>query len=291
MASKRDYYDVLGVNKGASQADIKSAYRKAALKYHPDKNKEAGAEAKFKEINEAYQILGDEKKRGTYDQFGHAAFDPSRGGANAAAGEQGNPFAGFGNGGFRWSYTTNEGGFNNFDFGDPFDIFNSFFGGGFSGGQRGRRMATYSMKITFNEAVFGVEKEVEIEGTKRKIKVPAGVDNGTRIKFDDFYLSFDVGVDPYFRREGADIYVDVKVPYSTLVLGDKVNVKTLKGDLKLKVRSGTQSHTVLRLSGEGVKRVQGNGYGDMYVRFVLEVPERMSFGERKAMEQLRKAGL
>jgi DnaJ-class molecular chaperone len=294
MASKRDYYEVLGIAKGSSGAEIKSAYRKAALKYHPDRNKAADAEAKFKEINEAYQILGDEKKRATYDQFGHAAFDPSMGGANAAAGENGNPFAGFGGGNSSWSWSSSGGGsgFGDFDFGDPFDIFNSFFGGGFSsGGGRNRRMPTYSLPITFHEAVYGAEKEVEMEGKKRKIKIPAGVDDGTRIKFEDFYLSFNVGTDPYFKRDGADVYVDVVVPYSTLVLGDKITVKTLKDDLKLKVRAGTASWSMLRLSGEGIKRIQGSGYGDMYVRFIVDVPERVGGTEKKVLEQLRKVGL
>ena len=298
MPTKRDYYDVLGVAKTATAAEIKSAYRKSALKYHPDRNKEADAETKFKEINEAYQILSDDQKRQTYDQFGHAAFDPAMGGANhAAGGAGGNPFAGFGgqNNPFTWSYTTNggqSGGFEDFDFGDPFEIFNAFFGGGYGGAGRGARRSipTYSLRLTFLEAVHGIEKEVEIDGKPRRIKIPAGVNDGTRIKFDDFNLAFDVGTDPYFKRDGADVYVDVAVPYSTLILGDKVVVKTLKGDLKLKVRPGTPSHTMIRLSGEGIKRLQGSGYGDMYVRFVVVVPERVSGSDKKVLEQLKKAG-
>ena len=162
MATKRDYYDILGVTKSATDKELKSAYRKQALKWHPDKNpkKKEEAETKFKEINEAYQVLSDTKKRQTYDQFGHAAFDPSSG----MGGGGGNPFAGgFNQGPFTYSYSSSSGAdpFANADFGDPFDIFEQFFGGGFA---RQQQRPRYSLTIEFMEAVTGVQKEVEING-------------------------------------------------------------------------------------------------------------------------------
>ncbi|MBW7944543.1 DnaJ domain-containing protein [Patescibacteria group bacterium] len=282
MVTQRDYYEILGLKKDATAAEIKSAYRKMALKYHPDRNKEKDAEEKFKEINEAYQILSDEKKRQAYDQFGHAAFDP-------ASGMGGNPFAGgFRQGPFTWSYQTSGGNpFEGMDFNDPFEIFESFFGGGFAGNVR--RRPRYSLTISFMDAVNGVEKEVEIEGKKRTIKIPAGADDGTRLRFDEFELSLNVRPDEYFKREGNDLYVDQRISFSTAALGGEVNVRTLDGTLKLKVRPGTQSHTLIRLRNEGVKRIQGSGRGDLYVRLIVTVPEKLSREQKKLIEQLRDA--
>ena len=280
MSAKRDYYEVLGLKKGASASEIKSAYRKMALKYHPDKNKEADAEAKFKEINEAYQVLSDEKKKKTYDQFGHAAFDPSSG----MGGGQG-PFGGFGNAGgpFTWSYST--GGDAGFDFGDPFEIFEQFFGGGFS---RAQRRPRYALTIDFMEAVEGVSKEVEIEGKKHKINVPAGVNDGTRIRFDNFDVSINVKADKRFKRDGYDVFVDEEISFATAALGGQIKVKTLTGDLKLKVRPGTQSHTLVRLRGEGIKHLRRKTHGDMYVRWIVKVPEKLTREQKKILEKFKK---
>ena len=289
MATKRDYYEVLGVSKSATADEIKSAYRKMALKHHPDKNKEAGAEEKFKEINEAYQVLSDGEKRKTYDQFGHAAFDPSMGGAGAG----GNPFSGFQGGGggpFTWSYSGGGAGgsYGNFDFGDPFDIFAEFFGGGMG---RRTRTPNYSLRISFMDAVKGGEKEVEVEGKKQKIKIPAGVDDGTRIRFEKYTITFDVATDDYFKRRGVDVFVEVKVPISTLVLGGQIRVKTLEqNDLKLKVRAGTKSDTLVRLRGEGIAEVRGRGRGDFYVKLIAMIPEKMTMSDKKLFENLRERG-
>jgi DnaJ-class molecular chaperone len=283
MSAKRDYYEVLGLKKGASASEIKSAYRKMALKYHPDKNKEADAEAKFKEINEAYQVLSDDKKRKTYDQFGHAAFDPSSG----MGGGQG-PFGGFGNAGgpFTWSYSG--GGDSGFDFGDPFEIFEQFFGGGFS---RAQRRARYALTIDFMEAVEGVSKEVEIDGKKHKINVPAGVNDGTRIRFDNFDISINVKTDKRFKRDGYDVFVDEEIDFATAALGGQIKVKTLTGELKLKIRPGTQSHTLVRLRGEGIKHLRRNSHGDMYVRWIVKIPEKLTREQKKVVEKLKKLGV
>jgi DnaJ-class molecular chaperone len=284
MPTKRDYYDILGVDKKAAAKEIKSAYRKMALKYHPDKNKASDAEEKFKEINEAYQVLSDGEKKKAYDQFGHAAFDP-------ASGMGRNPFSGASRQGpFTWSYSSSSGGqnpFGNVDFGDPFAIFETFFGGGFSrqrGGFRPRQR--YSLAIDFMEAIKGVEKEVEVEGKKHKIKVPAGANDGTRIRFDDFDISIEVRTHQKFKRDGYDIFVDQEISFAMAALGGKIEVPTLNGQLKLKVRPGTQSHTLIRLRGEGVRHLRGRGKGDLYVRLIIKVPEKLGKEEKRLLEQL-----
>lgn len=287
MATKRDYYEILGVKKDATKADIKSAYRKAALKWHPDKNpnNKAEAETKFKEINEAYQVVSDEKKRKTYDQFGHAAFDPS-------GGMGGNPFAGgnpFGGGAHTYTYSGGQNPFENADFGDPFDIFEQFFGGGF--GRAQQRRQRYSLSIEFIEAIKGVTKEVEIDGKKHKIKVPAGANDGTRLRFSDFDISINVKTHSTFKRDGYDLFIDQKISVSTALLGSEVEIKTIDQSLKLKVRPGTQSHTMVRLRGEGVPHIQGRGKGDLYVRFIVDIPEKLNRAQRKEMEKLRDLGL
>lgn len=286
MPSKRDYYEILGVSKNATEAEIKKAYRKLALEFHPDRNKEAGAEEKFKEINEAYQVLSDPSKKQKYDQFGHSAFDPS-------AGMGGNPFAGaYQNGPYTWSYSGGQNPFTDADFADPFEIFNSIFGSGFARRSGARpTYQTYSLRLTFMEAALGTEKTVELDGKKQTIKIPAGVNDGTRIRFGQTYVVFDVMPDKYFRREGANIFVEIKVPISLLILGGKLKVKTLTGEIVIKVREGTASHTMVRLSGEGVARLQGSGKGDFYVRLIANIPNRPNREQRKAAEVLQKAGL
>lgn len=288
MATQRDYYDILGVDKGASADEIKKAYRKLALKYHPDRNKEADAESKFKEINRAYEVLSDSKKRQTYDQFGAAAFDGS-----AGAGMGGNPFAGFGGfgqGPFTYTYSTS-GGANGqnpfesggFDFSDPFEIFEQFFGGGFSRARRPR----YSLQIDFMEAVKGTEKEVKINGQTKKIKIPAGANDGTRIRFEEFDISLDVRPHAQFKRDGNDLFIDQEIDFATAALGGDTKVSTINGELKLKIRAGTQSHTLVRVRGEGVPFINRSGKGDLYVRIIVKTPEKLSKDQKKLLEQLR----
>ncbi len=287
MTAKRDYYDILEVDKSATQADIKKAYRKMALKYHPDKNKAQDAEEKFKEINEAYQVLSDEKKRQAYDQFGHSAF-------SAGGGMGGNPFAGGARSGpFTWTYTTRGGGgqnpFTDFDFNDPFEVFETFFGGG--GFARRAARPRYSLKIKFMEAINGTTKEVKIDGKEHKIRIPAGASDGTRIRFKDFDVTLDVASHPRFKREGYDIYVTEEIPFTMAALGGKKEVKTLDNGLKLKIRPGTQSHTMVRLRGEGVKHMRGSGRGDFYVKLNVAVPEKLSPRQKELLQKLQEAGV
>ncbi|MFZ5438175.1 MAG: DnaJ C-terminal domain-containing protein [Patescibacteria group bacterium] len=284
MSTKRDYYEILGVTKTASQPEIKAAYRKMALKYHPDKNKEKDAEAKFKEINEAYQILSDDKKRQAYDQFGHAAFDPASGGFGG-----GNPFGGFQQGPFTWTYQTSGGGAPDFDFNDPFEIFESFFGGGFG---RAARRPRYGLTIEFMEAVHGVTKEVEIEGKKQKVKIPAGANDGTRIRFENFDVTIEVRPHERFKRDGYDVFLTEKISISTAVLGGTIEIPTLREDhLKMKIRPGTQSNSLIRLRDEGVPRLRSRGNGDLYVKIVVEIPEKLSREQKRLFKELEKAGL
>src|SRR3989344_5571200 len=273
MAAKSDYYDILGVTKGASADELKKAYRKQALEWHPDRHKDdkEAAEKRFKEINEAYQVLSDSQKRAAYDQFGHEAFSPGGGFRGAQGFPGGGPFgqAQSGRWGpFTYTYTTTGGEgspFAGFDFGDPFDIFESFFGGGSPFG-RSRAIPRYSITVDFMDAIKGVEKEVEIEGKRRKIKIPAGVDEGSRINFGDFVLSVNIKPHDVFERDGADIYIRVTMPFSLAALGGQIEIPTVDGEVKIRVRPGTQSGTMMRLRGKGALHLRGRGRGDEYVR-------------------------
>ncbi len=292
MAANNDYYELLGIKKGATDAEVKSAYRKKALEWHPDRhqgNDKVEAEKRFKEINEAYQVLSDPQKKAAYDQYGSAAFSPGGMGGRGNPFAGGNPFGGAG-GPFTYTYQTSTNGQSPFgDFGDPFDIFEQFFGGGF--GQRVQQKPRYGIAIEFMEAVKGVEKEVAIDGKKRKIKIPAGVDDGTRIRFDTFDLVVSVKPHKMFEREGADIYVNVQIPFSLSILGGDIEVPTVDGDLKIKVRPGTQPGTMMRLRERGIKHVQGRGRGDEYVRLMLGVPEKLTSNQKKLIEQMKQEGL
>ena len=281
MATTRDYYDILGVSKSATAAEIKSAYRKLALKWHPDRNKEKDASEKFKEINEAYEVLGNTEKKAKFDQFGHAAFN--QGGAQGNPfGAGGNPFGGYSQAGGSINFEDLFGGASGFS--DPFDIFSSFFGGGFSGGQRRPQKPHYSLKIDFNDAVHGAEKTIVHQGKEYTIKIPAGADEGTQVRYSDFDISFDVRPSKTFKREGSDVIVNHEIPFTLAILGGETTVPTLDGDLKIKIRPGTQPGSALRLTGKGIKHVQGNQHGDLYICFAIKFPERLS-GKQKELLQ------
>ena len=282
MTTKRDFYEVLGSKKGASAAEIKKAYRKLALKYHPDRNKEKDAAEKFKEISEAYEVLSNPKKKQTYDQFGHAAFDPSQG------------FGGFGGSGartykqgpFSYSYSTSGSGAQDFGgFTDPFEIFESFFGGG-SPFRQARAMPRYGLTIEFLEAVKGAEYSIVHQGKEYKVKIPAGADDGTRIRFDNFYVTIEVKPHHLFKREGADIFIDHEIGFIKAMLGDTINVPTVDGkDIKLKIRPGTQPNTLIRLRDKGIPHLGRSGKGDQYVRLIIKVPEKLTHHQKQLLKQ------
>ncbi len=283
MADNRDYYQVLGVSKSATLDEIKKAYRKLALEYHPDRNKTKGGEAKFKEVTKAYEVLGNEEKRKTYDQFGHAAFEQGAG--------QGGPFGGAQGGGqggqygpFTYSYSSSgDSGFG----ADPFDIFEQFFGGASPFGNARPRNPVYSFTISFDEAVHGAEKQVTINNQSQKVKIPAGVDNGSRIRFEGYDIVIDVTPDKRFGREGSDIISEKKISFPQAALGAEVRVETIDGPIEIKIPSGTQSGVLIRLSGRGVPRLRGSGRGDHYVRAKIVVPQKLGKRQKELLEELQ----
>lgn len=295
MAEKRDYYEVLGVPKNASDDEIKKAYRKLAIKYHPDKNPgDKEAEAKFKEVSEAHEVLSDKQKRARYDQFGHAGV----GGSAAGGGFSGNPFAG---GNFNFNGQSF-----NFDFGNgsPFDdILGSLFGFG-GGARRARRGADYqtSVTLTFEEAIFGATKTVSVDGSDLKVKIPAGIDDGMSIR-----LRGKGGPAPEGGTERGDLYVKVKVkPHKTLTregiiilsehtidmvdaaLGCTIDVETVDGKITMKVPAGTQSGTPFKLSGHGVPFRSDGDRGPHIVTVIVETPKNLSRKQKELLEEFKK---
>jgi molecular chaperone DnaJ len=351
--AKRDYYEVLGVERGASDEEIKKAYRKLAVKYHPDKNPgDKNAEEQFKELGHAYEILSDPQQRALYDQYGHAAFDKRAGG--------------FARGG---------GGFH-----DPFDIFrevfggsnifDEFFGGGGSrdpnGPQRGDDLR-YDLEISFEEAANGCEKEISVtkpercetcsgtgaepgskikvcstcggrgqvlasrgifsiaqtcphchgagrimekpcrdcrgagrreKASKIKLRIPAGVDTGSRLRSvgngeaglrggppGDLYVVLHVRPHEIFHREGDDLLCEVPVSFVQAALGAEIEVPTLTGKAEIKIPAGTQPGTMFRLRGKGVKNVQGHGHGDLHVRINIEVPTHLTSEQKGKLQE------
>jgi molecular chaperone DnaJ len=353
--AKRDYYEVLGVPRGASEEEIKKAYRRLARKYHPDVNKEdPQAEEKFKEVNEAYQVLSDPQKRAAYDQFGHAGTDGGFAGGTGG-------FGGFG-------------GFGDFDFDIFGDIFDLFRGGGRrrrTGPEQGADLSI-NLTIDFNEAVFGTTTTVNVprievcpachgnrakpgtaiktcprcqgsgqvhyvqntafgrfstvrtceqcggegkiietpcpecagEGRIRRrreieVKIPAGVDNGFRIRVagegeaglrggppGDLYVYLKVRPHPLFQREGDNIILEQPISFVRAVLGGVIAVPTLEGTSELKIPEGTQTGTVFRLRGQGVPRLHGHGRGDQLVRVKVQIPTRLNAAQREAVQKL-----
>lgn len=291
MADNKDYYQVLGVAKTASSDEIKRAYRKLALQYHPDRNKSKEAEAKFKEITKAYEVLSDQQKRQTYDQFGSAAFEQAPFG-----GSQGGPFGGFSQqtgrqNPFTYTYATS-GDAPEFDFGgfsDPFEIFEQFFGGSSPFGARSRR-PTYSLTIDFMDAVHGTQKRVTLDGNTQTIKIPKGIDDGSRIRFGEYDVVVEVTPDPRFNRQEYDIVTEKGISFPQAVLGDDIDVTTVDGDIKIRIPSGTQPNAVIRLRGKGVPHVQGSGRGDHYVRIKVVIPKHLTSRQKETLRRFEEEG-
>jgi molecular chaperone DnaJ len=351
----RDYYEILGVSKSSSQDEIKKAYRKLAMKYHPDRNPDdATAKEKFQECQEAYNILSDEQKRAAYNQFGHAGVQQGPGGGPG----------GFGGGGF--------GGFEDM-FGDIFgDIFSQAGGRGGRGrgqarGQRGSDLK-YDISLTLEEAVHGVTKKIKIptwavcktcEGSGAKkgsqpktcqtcagqgqvrmqqgffsvtqtcptcrgqgqvisdpcapcrgqgrvqesktlsVNIPAGIDNGDRIRLTgegesgamggpagDLYVEAHITPHPIFERDGNNLYCEIPLSFATAVLGGEIEVPTIDGKVKLKIPAETQSGNLFRLRGKGVKALRTNQTGDLMCRVMVETPVKLTAAQKDLLKQL-----
>lgn len=308
MMSKKDYYEVLGVGRDADEKTIKKAFRKLAKKYHPDTNPDnAEAEKRFKEVNEAYDVLSDEKKRKLYDQYGSAAFEE---GFQPGGGFGGQGFGDFGFGG-NGSYQT-------FHFGGSGaeDIFGDLFGNMFGGAQRaagagafgGRRAAsrgrdiTSVIEVSFDEAVFGCDKMISLQGDGQgtqqslKVHIPAGIEDGKSIRLrgkgapgsagnGDLLLKVRVREKPGFTRKGQDIYTTVNIPFTTAVFGGEAVAQTIDGRVSIKVPAGTQSGKKIRLRGKGVQKMnQPSQRGDQFVSIQIEVPTNLS---AEAVRKLR----
>lgn len=351
--SKRDYYEVLGIQKNATEAEIKKAFKKLAMKLHPDRNPDdKTAEEKFKEAKEAYDVLSDAQKRAAYDQFGHAGVDTS------AAGGPG------------------PGGFGGGNFSDVFgDVFGDIFGGagGARGGSHVQRGADlrYNLELSLEEAVAGTTVKIRVptlvacetcdgsgarKGTspttcptchgqgqvrmqqgffslqqacprchgkgkiisdpcpschghgrveKQKtlsVKVPAGVDNGDRIRLagegeageyggpsGDLYVQVYVREHPIFQRDGNDLFCEVPISFATASLGGALEVPTLGGRVKLKVPHESQTGKLFRLRGKGVKSVRGGQVGDLLCRVVVETPVKLNSKQKELLRELEKS--
>ena len=286
MAAKADYYQTLGVSIDSTDAQIKSAYRNLARKHHPDVDKTDGAEKKFKEINEAYQVLSDPQKKAAYDQYGHSAFEPG-------AGFGGGFGQGQGQGGFRTYTWTGDMGDLGFDMGggggfaDPFDIFEMVFGQRSPFGRQAR-LPRYVINLTFDEAVHGTQKEVEIGGKRQKIKIPAGVDDGSEIRFSNYIIVCHVSRHSKFVRRGLDIVTEHEISSSNAALGSIEEIETVDGPVKIRIPSGTQPGTQIRLRSKGVPRVSGHGQGDHYVIVRVHIPSKLSKDQRRLLEELER---
>ena len=303
--AKRDYYEILGLKKGAKEQEIKSAYRKLAKKYHPDSNpNDKKAEQYFKEVTEAYNVLSDAEKRRLYDQYGHAAFDGSMGSdPDAFAKEQER---------YRSFYQNAQGGQNAWRTGSE-DIFNSIFGHGGRGFDNdafedyvydmpGNHDLMGEITITFREAALGCEKVISLgegSGPALAVKIPAGIEEGQSIRLagkgnasrngrkGDLLIKIHVLADQVFTRKGRDVYVTEKVPYTTAILGGEAEFQTLYGRVKCKVPAGSQSGTKIRLGGKGIASAKGKGgKGDEYVTLEISVPKQVSEKEKELLRQL-----
>lgn len=292
----KDYYKILGVNKTASAAEIKKAFHKKAHEYHPDK--QGGDEAKFKEVNEAYQVLSNDQKRAQYDQFGSAGPNAGFGGGPGGYGG----FGGFQQGNMHFDFG---------DLGDLGDIFETFMGGGFR--MRKGRDVQISVQLTFKESIFGVKKKLSIpdlrdgvdQGKNKDIEVdiPAGVESGQRLTLQGYgeqmtdgrpgnlYLNISVEKHPVFHREGKHLVMDMDVKLTDAILGAKYEIETVADKkIKVKIPEGLKSGEVLRVKGEGV---QGGAFqkGDLYIRTHIVIPKKLSKNAKVAIDILKKEGL
>jgi molecular chaperone DnaJ len=271
--AEKDYYELLGVKKTATEAELKKAYRELAKKYHPDKNKgNKEAENRFKEISEAYAVLSDKDKREQYDRLGREAFGP--GGANPF---QGFDFSEFMGGGGRARRPAGGGGRRSSTI-DFTDIFGDLFGGGARGGggfEAPEPEMQAEITIDFRDAILGTTMALSVNGESIKVKIPEGIRDGQKIRLPRkgqpaIQITVRVRTHPFFERRGDDIHVDLPVTVGEAVRGAEVDVPTLHGPVRMRIPAGTQAGRTLRLTGKGVKKK--SGAGDQYVRVQVVIP-------------------
>lgn len=314
-----DYYTILGVDKNASDEEIKKAYRKLAFKWHPDKNpnNKKAAEEKFKKISEAYAVLSDPEKRKEYDMFGSAdqfrqrytQEDIFRGfDLNDILRSFGFDFGGPGTrtfrtgrmGGFTFTHTES----------DPFsDIFGFTRNDHFTQASTKGQDLHYNLSITLEESVFGSDKKIAIQKGDRieeiQVKIPPGINSGKKLRLTgkgapgigggppgDLFLNINILPHPIFARDGNDIYVEKTITFSQAVLGTTIDVPTIDGSTKrIKIPPGTQNNTKIRMKGYGVPNLKGVGKGDQYVKITIDVPKKLNEKQLQLVKKLAEEGL
>ena len=303
--AETDYYKILGVNKAASDNEIKKAYRKLAMKYHPDHTKgDKGDEEKFKKISEAYAVLSDKEKRKQYDTFGSAGFQQRYSQEDIFKGSD-----------FESILSELFGGSGRF--GDGGRGMRFSFGGGspFGGYQRNQQVHTkgsdleYELPLTLEEVAAGTQKTVSFQhkGRSEKItvKIPKGMIAGKKVRIagkgepspyggpaGDLYIKSKVLNHPLYDVQAQDLYINRDIKLSEAILGTNISVPTLSGkELKLKIPAGTKHKTKMRLSGHGLPHMHGNGQGDLYVRIDIKMPKRLTKKQKGLIEQLAETGL
>lgn len=298
----KDYYKILGVTKTATADEIKKAYRKLAVRYHPDKNpNDKAAEDKFKEINEANEVLGDPEKRKKYDELGENwKYHQQHGGQKGAQD-------------FDWSKWSQQGqsgqhqySGGQFHEGDFSDFFENIFGGSFSGGKQ-RQARTYKgqdftaeTQISLEEAYLGTVRQLELDGQKLKLTLKPGIKDGQVLRLKgkgskgmnggpdgDLYLTILVAEHPQFKRKENDIYCDISVDLYTAILGGQAVIRTLKNPIKLTISKETENGKVLRLKGMGMPKYGSeNEYGDLYAKVNVKLPKNLSQKETELFKEL-----
>ena len=314
----KDYYQVLGVAKNANEKDIKQAFRKLARKHHPDVNPgDLGAEEKFKEINEAHEVLSDPDKRRKYNQLGANWKQYEQQGRPGQAGQAGQ--GGFGGGG--WGVEFESGASGAFS-----DFFKTFFGGGVEfddvfgqaggsyrgrrpGGRRGRgpqgfqpppqpgRDITAPIEVTLEEAFHGAVKRLTLDGQTIDVRLKKGVKNGSKVRVagkgepgaagaGDLYLDVKMRAHHIYRREGDDLYVDVPVTFAEAALGAQIEVPTMAGKVGIKVPAGSQNGRLMRLKGKGMPKLKDKGQGDLFAKLQVLVPKKLSERAQELLKEL-----
>ncbi len=316
-----DYYQILGVDKKASMDEIKKAYRKLAVKWHPDKNpNNKAAEEKFKKISEAYAVLSDSQKRQQYDTFGSAdQFRQQYSQEDIFRGFDLNEILrSFGFGGARGGRTTfrtsrrGGGGFQEYE--DPFaDLFGSMGGGAarrqYANVPQKGQDAEYNLLISLEESVLGAEKKISFQIENRvediNVKIPPGISTGKKLRLPgkglsgynggpngDLYLNINVLSHPIFTRDGNDLYIEKTIKFTQAALGTTIDVPIIDGSVKrIKISPGTQNNTKIRMKGYGIPNFKSSSKGDQYVKITIEVPKKLSDRQAKLVRQLAEEGI